>query len=166
MGVKCNYFNTPRSKIFHSSKFYWYQKKSVYKIWNSPIQISEFYSLREIGMEFKGSNFILFSKSQCCTRIFSSYYQEISFYFNFFLKLCCINASRLLLFCVFIDGDFWGVNTYSTLPPPPLVPSEVQVHGMFSLYKHLVCQSVLCITSHPRLPAAFIGYPLPPGAYK
>lgn len=90
-------------------------------------------------------------------------YLSISFCF---LKLCCINASRLLLFCVFIDGDFWGVNTYSTLPPPPLVSSEVQVHGNFSLYKHLVCQSVLGITSHPRLPAAFIGYPLPPGAYK
>lgn len=87
MGVKCNYFNTPRSKIFHSSKFYWYQKKSVYKIWNSPIKISEFYSLREIGMEFKGSNFILFSKSQCCTCIFSSYYQEISFYFILFPQI-------------------------------------------------------------------------------
>lgn len=70
-------------------------------------------------MEFKGSNFILFSKSQCCTCIFSSYYQEIKRYLSIsfcFLKLCCINASRLLLFCVFIDGDFWGVNTYSTLP--------------------------------------------------
>lgn len=166
MGVKCNYFNTPRSKIFHSSKFYWYQKKSVYKIWNSPIQISEFYSLREIGMEFKCSNLFYFRKANA-VRVYFLHtikrYLSISFCF---LKLCCINASRLLLFCVFIDGDFWGVNTYSTLPPPPLVPSEVQVHGMFSLYKHLVCQSVLCITSHPRLPAAFIGYPLPPAGYK
>lgn len=47
-------------------------------------------------------------------------YLSISFCF---LKLCCINASILLLFCVFIDGDFWGVNTYS-IPSPLLLWSH------------------------------------------
>lgn len=117
MGVKCNYFNTPRSKIFHSSKFYWYQKKSVYKIWNSPIEISEFYSLREIGMEFKGSNFILFSKSQCCTCIFSSYYQEISFYFILFPQIVLHKRLQTAIVLCFHWRRFLG-REYLLYTPP------------------------------------------------
>lgn len=117
MGVKCNYFNTPRSKIFHSSKFYWYQKNSVYKIWNSPIKISEFYSLREIGMEFEVSNFILFSKSQCCTCIFSSYYQEISFYFILFPQIVLHKRLHTAIVLCFHWRRFLG-REYLLYPPP------------------------------------------------